>query len=551
MPEGFINQLHYGDNLERLRNHIPDGIADLVYLDPPFNSSRNYNLLFKQHKGQDSPAQIMAFEDTWDWSPREYKKFQQDEHNQPLWKLVAALYEILGDSEMMAYVVMMAPRLLELRRKLKSTGSLYLHCDPAASHYLKIVLDVVFGPQNFRNEITWKRTSAHSDAKHKFADVSDVVLFYGASQDTKFHPVYMPHDKQYLDQFYTHDDGDGRGRYRLDNITSPNPRPNLMYEWLGFHWPQKGWRFSKETMQRMHDEGRVYYPTKPSGDLDTTKRPQVKRYLAEQEGTLVPNIWTDIQPIQAVSRERRGYPTQKPLALLERIPSASTEAGDVVLDPFAGCGTAIVAAERMGRHWIGIDITYLAINEIVDRLNEERREGHPLVYTLEGTPKDEAGAVALFEATAAQNHKPFEQWAVTLVGGRYNEKRGPDRGVDGRIGLWDIGGNYREGLIQVKGGNALNLGTVRDFGHVIESNNAVFGIMIAQREPTKEMLLVAEKMGLANWHGSREIPRYQILTTEGILEHGQKPIIPDAYRIAPQEGVGKITAVPQGDLFQS
>lgn len=544
-----MNQLHYGDNLERLRNHIPDEVADLVYLDPPFNSARNYNLLFKQHKGQDSAAQIMAFEDTWQWSPREYQRFQQDHRNQPLWKLVASLYEILGDSEMMAYVVMMAPRLLELHRKLKPTGSLYLHCDPVASHYLKIILDVIFGPENFINELVWKRTTAHSDAKRKYSDLSDSILAYAKTSAYKFNAQYLPHSEEYSSSRYNMAEEDGR-RYMLDNMTSPQPRPNMMYEWRGYPYPPNGWRFSRETMQKLEDEGRIWYPTHPDGSLDNSRRPRLKRYLDEMKGQVIGNVWTDIWPINSQSKERRGYPTQKPLALLERVIAGATDKGDVVLDPFAGCGTAIVAAERMSRHWIGIDVTYLAINEIVDRLNEERREGHPLIYVMEGTPKDEGGAVALFAATAAQNHKPFEQWAVTLVGGRYNEKRGADRGIDGRIGLWDINGNYREGLVQVKGGNALNLGSVRDFANVIESNNAVFGIMIAQREPTKEMLLVAEKMGVAKWHGTREIPRYQILTTQGILERGERPIVPDAYRIAPQEGVGKAQPDLQSGLFE-
>ena len=529
----MLKQLHYGDNLERLREHIRDEIADLIYLDPPFNSSRNYNLLFRQHKGQDSPAQIMAFEDTWQWSHLEYQRFQRDERNQALWKLVASLYDILGDSEMMAYVVMMAPRLLELRRKLKRTGSLFLHCDPVASHYLKLILDVIFGAANFRNEVVWQRSLAKGDAVRKFGANHDVMLCYGASSNAKFHAVFAEKDEAYTGRFRL-DDNDGRGPYRLAPLDSPNPRPNLTYEYKGFAPPTKGWRVSLAVMKQLDADGRLAFPKDSGGRIAR------KHYIQEQEGRKFGDVWTDIPPLQGSERERRGYPTQKPLALLERVILSATDEGDVVLDPFAGCGTAIVAAERLGRNWIGIDVTYLAINEIVDRLNEEKREGHPLTYTLEGTPKDEAAAIALFEATVAQNHKPFEQWAVTLVGGRYNDKRGADRGIDGRIGLWGMDGNYREGLIQVKGGNALNLGNVRDFANVIESNKAVFGIMIAQREPTSEMRLVAEKMGLADWPGSREIPRYQMLTTQGILERHQAPIIPEGFRIGPQEGVGKM-----------
>ncbi len=240
-----MNRRYYGDNLELLRGSRPglkpieDESVDLIYLDPPFNSARNYNLLFKQHKGQDSPAQIMAFEDTWQWSQKEYDKFRNDERNQPLWKLVSSLYEILGDSEMMAYVVMMSPRLLELHRKMKPTGSLYLHCDPVASHYLKIILDVIFGPHNFKNEITWKRQSAHSDAKHRRGNVADTLLFFGKTKDTRFTPIFVKHDPEYLRKFYRHDDNDGRGPYRLGDMASPNPRPNMMYEYRGFIGQQR------------------------------------------------------------------------------------------------------------------------------------------------------------------------------------------------------------------------------------------------------------------------------------------------------------------------
>lgn len=576
MNTPFINQLHYGDNLERLRHHIPDGVADLIYLDPPFNSARSYNLLFKQHKGQDSPAQIMAFEDTWDWSPREYQRFREDKRNERLWKTVSALYDILGDTEIMAYVVMMAPRLIELHRKLKPTGSLFLHCDPVASHYLKIMLDVVFHADQFRNEVIWKRTTAHGDAKQgskHFGRIHDTILRYTRTENSKWNPLFTPYEKEYIDTYYKYVDENG-DRYWRDNLTAAKPGGDTKYGWRikskqgSNKWetdltgeysdPKPGitykevfppstryWAYSREKMIEMASEGLIVY--------SSTGTPMFKRLLKNMKGRPVQDIWDDIRGLGGLgsnAKERRGYPTQKPLPLLERIIASSTDEGDVVLDPFAGCGTAIVAAERMNRHWIGIDITYLAINEIVDRLNEEKREGHPLIYTLEGTPKDEAAAIALFRSTEAQNHKPFEQWAVTLVGGRYNEKGGRDRGVDGRIGLWDLNGTYKEGLVQVKGGNAMTLSVVRDFGNVIESNNAVFGIMIGQREPTKEMLLVAEKMGVAKWPGQREIPRYQILTTQGILERGEKPIIPAAYRIAPEIGLGKAQTTSQHVLFE-
>ena len=550
MPGEFVNQLHYGDNLVRLRGEgvdkaIPDEVADLIYLDPPFNSARNYNLLFKQHKGQDSPAQIMTFEDTWKWSPFEYEKFKGDPQNSGLFDLMDSLYRILGPSEMMAYLLMMAPRLLELHRKLKPTGSLYLHCDPSASHYLKIILDVVFRPENFRNEVIWQRTLAKALVTKRLPRNHDVILNYTKTDEAKWnaHAVFTKYDEGDLDEKtagkYAHRDSEGR-LYQLDNLINPNPnRPNLTYEFLGV---TRVWRWTRDRMQKAYEAGLVIQP-KPGGV------PRYKRYLDEQRGRPLGDIWSDIPPINSQAKERRGYPTQKPLALLERIIAASTDEGDVVLDPFAGCGTSIVAAERMNRKWIGIDITYLAINEVVARLTEEKAEGRDLKYELLGTPKDEAAAKALFENSKAQNHKPFEQWAVTLVDGKYNDKKGADRGIDGRIQLWDMKGNYREGVIQVKGGNALNLSNVRDFAHVIETSKAVFGIMISQKEPTKEMKLVAEGMGYADWPGSKKIPRYQILTTEGILERKETAIVPDGYRIGPDRGVGKAVKGQTETLF--
>ena len=582
MPDGFVNQLHYGDNLERLRGDgvdkaIPDEIADLIYLDPPFNSARNYNLLFKQHKGQDSPAQIMTFVDTWKYSPTILHHFRDDGRNADLFHLIDSLHRLLGPTEMMAYLLMMAPRILELHRKLKRTGSLFLHCDPVASHYLKLILDQVFGPERFVNEIIWKRSSAHNDTKQgmkRCGKIHDTILFYSKSADYKWNPIYTPHDESYVAAHYRHKDKSGR-LYREGDLTAAKGGGDTSFEWrvkrkIGGIWvadlddeyrnpkedfeyrgipPYHGrfWAYSRSNMAKMWEQGAIIH--------NGNGFPQFVRYLDEQPGVVIQDLWTDIVP--PGGNERRGYPTQKPLALLERIIAASTDEGDLVMDPFAGCGTAIVAAERMGRKWIGIDITYLAISEVVDRLTMETnavrvdakgrrttlpKPGEapdPPTYQLVGTPKDEDAAQALFRDSASQNHKPFEQWAVMLVGGKNQEKQGADRGIDGRIQLHDTKGNYREGVIQVKGGNSLTLSAVRDFASVIESSKAVFGIMISQREPTTEMKLVAEGMGFADWPGTRKIPRYQILTTKGILEDGQRPIIPENWTIPPEVGVGK------------
>lgn len=491
----------------------------------------------------------MTFEDTWTYSPFLMEEFKGDARNSELFELIDSLHRILGPSEMMAYLLMMAPRLLELRRKLKKTGSLYLHCDPVASHYLKIILDVVFGPVNFRNEITWKRTFAHGNVTKNFGKITDTILFYSKTGEIKWNQPFAPLTAKEVEAKYPNRDVDGR-RWQSVTLRNPGPRPNLHYPYkasngVTYHPHPNGWSCNIARMQQYDHEGKLHFPTREGGAL------RLKMYEDESSGERIQNLWADIPPIAANAAERRGYPTQKPLALLERIIAASTNEGDVVLDPFAGCGTSIVAAERMNRKWIGIDITYLAINEVVDRLRMEKAEGRELKYELLGTPRDEDAARALFRDTDHQNHKPFEQWAVTLVGGKYNEKKGADRGKDGVIQLWDMQHSYREGVIQVKGGAGLNLSNVRDFAHVIDNTRAVIGIMIAQREPTKEMKLIAEGMGYADWPGSRKIPRYQILTTEGILERGEKANVPESWLIGPDKGVGKAVKGQTQSLFDT
>ncbi len=306
MPPKTIttNTLFYGDNLFVLRNYIPDESVDLIYLDPPFNSSRTYNVLFKDESGTDSEAQITAFEDTWHWGPTAEATYRELITGAPerVSTAVDALLTLIGRNQMMAYLAMMAVRLVELHRVLKPTGSLYLHCDPTASHYLKVILDAVFGAEHFIGEIVWKRTTTHSDARRKFPSVSDSILLYSKTDEYVFNPQYQPHDLEYVESFYRFDDNDGRGPYRLDNMASPNPRPNMMYEWMGYPCPAKGWRYERETMQRLHDEGRIYYPKKPDGTPATSKRLALKRYLSEQKGNIVANIWADIPPISAQAR---------------------------------------------------------------------------------------------------------------------------------------------------------------------------------------------------------------------------------------------------------
>ena len=524
------NALYYGDNLPIMREHIPDGTIDLVYLDPPFNSARDYNVLFKQAKKDENQAQITAFTDTWLWSKKTYDDFFDDEHNARLFPLMNSLHDILGNSEMMAYLLMMAPRLLELHRVLKPTGSLYLHCDPVASHYLKILLDVIFGPVNFINEITWKRQSAHSDAKHKFADVADIILSFAKSKNACFNPIYGKHDSEYVRKFYRFDDGDGQGPYRLDNITSPNPRPNLMYEWMGFPWPVKGWRYQKETMQKLHEEGRIYYPRLHDGTLDTSKRPAVKRYLREQEGTIITNVWTDINPLHSSDAERTGYQTQKPLALLERIISASSNPGDLVLDPFCGCGTAVVAAEKLGRQWIGIDVTYIALDLMISRLLKDFGLKRGVDYDVIGDPKDAYSAHKLFE----ESPKQFEIWAVGLVAGVPQPEKSGDKGVDGKVYFMDLEGKLQWAVCQVKGGK-LKPGDIRDFEAVIQRDKGAMGFFICLDTPTKGMYNEADELGFFDSPSGRKIPKLQIRTIKELLE-GKEFDFPKGYSLKSASG---------------
>ncbi len=513
-----MNALYYGDNLQILRERIATESIDLVYLDPPFNSQASYNVLFKAPTGEQSQAQIEAFEDTWHWNDHAERAFDDvmKSGNSDVAEMLRSLRAFLKENDMMAYLTMMAVRLLELHRVLKPTGSLYLHCDPTASHYLKVLMDGIFGAEMFRNEIVWKRTTTHSDSK-TWSRVSDSIFFYTKASTFTWVTPREPHSEEYLADKYRHEDE--RGTYRLDNMTSPNPRPNMMYEWKGFPFPDKGWRYSKETMAKLDAEGRIWYPQRKDGSLDTTKRPQLKRYLDEMDGGVMGNIWTDISPINSQAQERLGYPTQKPLALLERILTASSEEGFTVLDPFCGCGTAVHAAQKLKRNWVGIDITHLAISLIERRL----KDAFPgIEFEVHGTPKDLEGARAL----AAADKYQFQWWAVSLVsavpfGGK---KKGADSGIDGLIYFKPDGKTTEKAIVSVKGGENVGVTMIRDLGHVVDREKARIGVFITLVEPTAPMLKEAVKTGFYETPYGK-YPKIQILTIAELFE-GKQPNIP-------------------------
>jgi site-specific DNA-methyltransferase (adenine-specific) len=507
----ITNHLYYGDNLDILRKHIKDESIDLIYLDPPFNSQATYNVLFRSPAGQQSKAQIEAFEDTWHWTDEAEKAFDEvmTSGNTDAAEMLRAMRSFLKENDMMAYLTMMADRLIELHRVLKPKGSLYLHCDPTASHYLKIILDGIFGATNFRNEISWRRSQPKSHTTVNFPNCRDIILRYSKSEEVKFNKVYGEHDPEYLENFYRYVDADGR-RYRLGDLTNPNKdRPNLTYEFLGV---TRVWRWTKDRMQKAYEAGRIYQ-SKP-GTV-----PQFKRYLNDMLGQPISDDWDDIEHLHGSSGETLGYPTQKPLSLLERIIQSSSNEGDIILDPFCGCGTTIHAAQKLRRHWIGIDITHLAISLIEKRLND----AFPgITYQVHGTPKDVDGAKAL----ADDNKYQFQWWAVSLVnavpyGGK---KKGADTGIDGHIYFKPDGKTTELAIVSVKGGEHVSVPMIRDLGHVVDREKAKIGLFITLAEPTKPMQTEALKAGFYETPYGK-FPKLQILTIRELFE-GKQPQLP-------------------------
>ncbi len=533
----FRNTLYYGDNLEVMREFIPDESVDLVYLDPPFNSARDYNVLFKQAKSDENQAQITAFTDTWQWSKRHYDEFFDDPRNARLYDLMKALHEILGQSEMMAYLLMMAPRLLELHRVMKPTGSLYLHCDPVASHYLKMVLDVVLGATRFRNEVIWKRTSAHSSAK-RYGPIHDTIFFYTKSDEFAWNAQYTGYSEDYTDKFYRHVEPETGRRYTLSDLMAAGTRRGSSGQvWRGIDPSARGnhWKFATATLDELDAAGRIHWP--PKGGV-----PRYKRYLDEMRGISLQDIFDDIPPVAAHAAERMGYPTQKPLALLERIINASSNPGDVVLDPFCGCGTAVVAAEKFGRQWIGIDITYIALDLMISRLAGDFELKRGLDYDVKGDPKDAYTATKLFE----QSPKQFEIWAVGLVGGVPQPEKSGDKGIDGKVYFQDLEGSLQCAVCQVKGGH-LTPSLIRDFAHVIEREKAAMGYFICLETPTKGMYNEAEELGFFTV-GRRKIPKLQIRTIRELLDKGNDFAFPEGYSLKSASGKRLVREKEQGKL---
>jgi site-specific DNA-methyltransferase (adenine-specific) len=517
-PQPIIqNTLFYGDNLNILREYIASESIDLIYLDPPFNSNRNYNVLFKDESGIDSEAQITAFEDTWHWNHAAEQTYHELVTQSPdhISKMIAALRDFIGTNQMTAYLVMMTIRLAELHRVLKSTGSLYLHCDSTASHYLKIILDTIFGVKNFRNEIVWKRFNFHADAK-RFGKITDRILFYTKSDDFIFTRLRVPFSEKYQADKFTHVDESGR-RFRLDNLNPPGGRGPI-YEFNGVTKP---WRFTEERMRQLDAEGRIYKASHVA---------QLKRFLDELEGQAVTELWSDIDPINPMSGERLGYPTQKPMELLERIIKASSNPGDIILDPFCGCGTAIATAQKLGRKWIGIDITHLSI-----ALQKYRLENMfpDIQFKVVGEPTDYGAAKKL----AQDDRYQFQWWALSLIKakplggleGSKTGKKGSDKGIDGVINFIDDNtGKPKRVLVQVKSGHVKS-GDIRDLVGTVQRENAALGVFITLEPPSRDMTTEAVTAGYyeSPWSGQK-YPRIQIRTIAELLK-GTKIEMPSQY----------------------
>jgi DNA modification methylase len=512
MLHDWKNQLYYGNNLEILRDYIREESIDLIYLDPPFNSNVNYNILFQEKGGENSAAQITAFEDTWHWTQESETAFHEV-ITQGLERLVTIMHAIrgsLGENDMMAYLTMMAARLIELHRVLKPTGSIFLHCDPTASHYLKLMMDAIFGIEHYRNEIIWKRAETikgNFGQGSKRLDVNtDTILFYRKTEANTFNFLFNPYTKEYIKDFYKYVELETGRQYRLISMTGPGgaAKGNPSYEVMGV---TRYWRYSKQRMQALIDAGLVVQTS--VGGV-----PQRKQYLDEGKGVPIQSLWDDIPGLHSQAAERLGYPTQKPEALLERVIKAASNEGDLVLDPFCGCGTTINVAERLHRRWIGIDITHLAISLIKTRLHDTyKSELAP--FEVIGEPKDLSSA----EALALHDRYQFQWWAVGLVKGRpaQDKKKGKDTGIDGNLYFFDDNtGKAKRIILQVKSGNVKS-GDIRDLKGVLEREKAELGAFISLKPATRDMIKEAVSAGFYESQHYGKFPKLQILTIEEIL----------------------------------
>lgn len=517
-----MNHLYFGDCLDvlkQLKDENPQPFIDLIYIDPPFNSKRNYNVLFESMDMKDATAQKEAFADT--WSNYSYVETLNEISllDRELYTVLKTFHDLKSISDSaVAYLTTMAIRIWYMHKLLKDTGSFYLHCDSTMNGYLRLLCDMIFGNRNFRNEVIWQRTAVKGDVRKKFGSVHDVILFYSKTSLYNFESVFGKGDDDYKKRFNLNDN-DGRGFYQSAPLDSPNPRPNLTYEYKGFPSPSNGWRVSREVMEKLDADNRLIFPKSKEGRI------RRKVYLNQQEGPKIPDVWIDITPLQGQEAERLGYPTQKPEALLERIIKASSNEGDVVADFFCGCGTTIAVAQKLNRKWLGADISHLAIRLIVKRLVDTYGDGIKHNIKLHGLPRDIASARMLAEETEKGRIR-FQDWVIeVMLNGVVNEKKVADGGFDGYI-VFNSNAGKQFALIETKSGH-VNVKNVREFINVIEHQKAAVGIFICFKETlTKEMTKAAKDAGHIKI-GDVEFPqdKIQILTVEDLFDE-KKPQLP-------------------------
>ncbi|MBM3330189.1 MAG: site-specific DNA-methyltransferase [Calditrichaeota bacterium] len=543
----MANKLFYGDNLQVLKDSIDDESIDLIYLDPPFNSKANYNILFRSPSGKRSTAQIEAFEDTWHWNEHAALAFDEVMRcgNQNVANILRAMFSFLGENDMMAYLSMMAIRLVHLHRVLKPTGSLYLHCDPTASAYLKVLMDAVFGGDRYLNEIIWRRTGSHNP-RRSLGPVHDVIHAYTKSSAYKFNVIRRPYMKGHVESRYTQMP-DGRMKFTSGGnvLTGAGPTEDGASgkPWRGFdptaknrHWAIPGAyeEFMSDEYQNLNaiEKLEALYQAGLVEIVEGNAWPIMVRYLDERDGTPLTDLWTfqpytqgtawgdpthgideDVKWLGPTDPERLGYPTQKPVGLIERILRTGSKEGDVVLDPFCGCGTTIHASQKLDRQWIGIDITHLAISLIERRL----KDSFPTVtFEVEGTPKDLEGARDL----AKRDPYQFQWWAISLInaipaGGK--KKKGADRGIDGYLNFRDADGKPQIGIVSVKGGDNVGVTMIRDLKGVVGRDKACVGVFLSLVDPTRDMKKEAASAGFYET-GGMKFPKIQILTVEELFD---------------------------------
>jgi DNA modification methylase len=557
------NLLYYGDNLDVLRKHIYDETVDLCYIDPPFNSKRNYNQIYNNIRHEDR-AQAQAFVDTWTWDDHANDCLGQILTNvngvqtsQSI-ELIRGLDAVLGRGSLFAYLVNMTVRVAEIRRVLKPTGSFYLHCDPTASHYLKLICDAIFVPQggDYKNEISWQRSSAHSDTKQgmrRYGKIRDVILFYTKSSKYIWTPLYTPYTKEYLESEYRHQDADGR-YYKETDLTAAKPGGDTQYAWhvkrrieAATRWeadledefknPQPGyeykavipyegryWAYSKDNLRQFVSNKKIIHRK--------TGMPRLVQYADEMSGITLQDRWDDISP--SSGKEDLGYPTQKPEALLERIIKASSNEGDVVLDAYCGCGTSTAVSQRLKRRWIGIDITYQSISLVLKRLEETFGSEVLKHITLNGIPRDMESAVALAHKMDDRVRKEFEKWAIltyTLNRGIINDKRGADRGIDGTAYFMTSKKGNAKIVFQVKSGG-VKRSDVATLRGDMEREKAALAVLLTLEKPTHSMIEEAKAAGTYQHEMmGRSYDRIQIVTIKEIIEQDKRLDVPTSLEV--------------------